>query len=242
MKYLAAVIGFVLRFFGWLFISTITAITLYLAISMSLLSFKLKITHFVSFIATALLIMAFLFSWWKAHRSFWKKASGLVQKPTAAGLYISSIVLCVGALVLIGIFFSSQFMTRGMGMVSWHEPKMGFFQPSGYGGPAIPKTARNIHIEQTGWLDPYLFLRFEDQKGHLEKFALSAKITLESGVRLPGKDTMFESVLSNATNTPRLAPFAEVKSIKLGRSFLDESRRRCLVIDDEKQVLYYFVW
>ena len=243
MKYLSAVIGFVLRFFGWLFVGTVTAATLYLIISMPLLFLKLKINFFiVSFVFPAFLVLALFFSWWQAHRSFWKKVPNQQKKAPARGLYVSSVGMCIGGLVLISVFLNSQFMTRGMGMVSWHKPKIGFFKPTGYVGPPIPKTAKNIYIEQAGWLDPYLLLRFEDEAIHLDTFAKLAKAPPKGGIFLPGEDAMLWSVLRNAAFNPRLAPFSNIESIKTGRSFLDEKHRRCLVIDDEKRTLYYFIW
>lgn len=244
MENIKALVKFFIKFLESLIVGSFVAIFFYFVITVALLSLKIIKTSSLLFvfIIPFLIICVLIYSWWRAHQSFFAKSSKEKQSAGLMVAYVSALVLSIGGLVLIIAFLSSLFMTRGMGMVSWHKPKMGFFQPNGYSGPAIPKTARNIHIEQRGWLDGFLFLRFEDQVNHLEEFARLARAPLTKGIYLPGKDTMFESLILSSTYEAKFAPFADVKLIKQGRSFLDKRENRCLVIDDDTQTLYYFIW
>ena len=235
--------GFVSRFFGWFLIAMVGAIT-YFAISIPLFSSKLFRAPLGSLIdigMVIILVAMLVFSWWRAHRSFFVHVPKNGRKTWMIGAYILSVILCVGGLFGMGkglyYFIDKEFF----GIVSWHRPKMKFFPPLGYGGPPIPRTARNIHLEQWGWLDPYLLLRFEDRPDRLETFAASLKLPLREGIHLPELGTW--SVLGvGAKDDPKFSPFADVCLVRHGRSFLDESHRECLVIDDETHRLYWFIW
>ncbi len=245
MKYAKAITGFVSRFFGWLIISMMLGIIAYFAISVPLISLRPFKSHLSSFIGVEMVLIPIavvMFSWRQAHRFFLARMPRDRQRNRMIGAYLLSLVLCVGGLFgtvkILGYFFEKEMF----GIVSWHQPTMGFSQPVGYAGPSIPRTAQNIHIEQTGWLDPYLMLRFEDQADHLKVFASSLKIPLKDGIYLPGEDSIIQSLLHQSGHDPRFVPFAGVRSVQQGRSFLDEKGRRCLVIDDETRTLYYFLW
>jgi hypothetical protein len=132
----------------------------------------------------------------------------------------------------------------GFGMVSYHRASIGLQPPLGYAGPTIPDGARDIHIEQTGWLDPYLVLRFTADRPAVDSFLASLKLEWQDGVQLPEGAAFMSAFFDN----PR-SFFYDVRWIEHGQHSAQTRRTengtthgQFAAVDRDKMTVYYMVW